>query len=149
MGFIQPIGMQPMQNHVRNDIKHSLSPEVVDILKDLGIKNIRAIRIQQGIVGPTSFKDAATITLNHDQKNALQGLGLQGILVAIFAEDDDITGHYKEKLEELHEQLLGKETIDLLKNAFGLSSPPILMEDDNHNGVFLLQQSIAQLSEGV
>ncbi len=146
MGPIHPIGLRPTQPIHPGKPAHTLSSEVMDTLKDMGISSIRAIRIQQG-VGPLAIKEMATVTLNHDQKNALQGLGLHGILVAIFSEEDDINGNYKEKLKELHEHLLGKETIELLKNTFGLSQTPILMEDDNHNGVFLLQQSIVELSE--
>ena len=147
MGPIHPVGLRPTQPIHPGKPVPTLSSEVMETLKDMGIRSIRAIRIQQG-VGTLALKEMATVTLNPDQKNALQGLGLHGILVAIFSEEDDINGNYKETLKELHEHLLGQETIALLKNTFGLSQTPILMEDDNHNGVFLLQQSIVELSEG-
>lgn len=149
MGLIQPIGMRPTQSVSQGKPNTTLSSEVMDILKNMGIRSIHAIRIQQGISATIALKEMTTLKLSHDQKNALQGLGLEGILVAIFSEDDDINSNYKDKLDELHEHLLGKETINLLKDAFGLSNTPILMEDDHHNGVFLLQQSITQIQEGL
>ena len=150
MGLINPIGgMRPSHPMSSGKPVPALSSELMGILKDMGVQEVRAVRIQPGVAAHLAVNEMATITLNNDQKNALQGLGLHGILVAIFSEDDDINGRYKEKLKELHEHLLGQETIDLLKDAFGLSETPLLMEDDQHNGIFFLQQSVAQLREAV
>ena len=92
MGPIHPVGLRPTQPIHPGKPVPTLSSEVMETLKDMGIRSIRAIRIQQG-VGTLALKEMATVTLNHDQKNALQGLGLHGILVAIFSEEDYINGN--------------------------------------------------------
>jgi hypothetical protein len=148
MGFIQPqsIGPRPTpQSSQRHDSRANLSTEVMGILNDIGVKQIRTIRIQQGRHILPSLKELATLPLTHDQQNALQGLGLHGVLLAMFSEETDI--NYKETLKDLHEHLLGKEQIALLQDAFGIKSTPILLEDDKHNGVFLLQESVKELEK--
>lgn len=152
MGLIPPVGMQgtqPIQQHPRIEHKNAVSTDVSAMLKEIGIHNIRSIRVQHGRHIADSLNEMAKLPLTHDQKNALNGLGLHGLLVAMFADEDDINSNYKDKLEELHEHLLGEETVSLLKEAFGLSHTPILLEDDNHNGLLLLQESIKHLENAI
>jgi hypothetical protein len=113
------------------------------ILTAMGIKQLRSTRVQQGRHILAMPAELATLQLNHDQQNALHGLGLQNVLLATFGEDIDV--NYKDKLKELHEHLLGEEQIALLRETFGFKGTPILLEDDNHNGVFLLQESVKEL----
>ena len=148
MGFIQPIGMQPLHPQSRGEHKSNLSTEVTEMLKDIGINTIRTVRIQHGRHISATLRELAQLPLTHDQQNALHGLGMHGLLVAMFAEDD-INPNYKKELRELHELLLGEETITLLKEAFGLSQTPILMEDDNHHGVLFLQDGIRQMEDSL
>jgi hypothetical protein len=144
MGFIQPIGprsAQPLQP--RTELRTNISTEVMTILTAMGIKQLRSTRVQQGRHILAMPAELATLQLNHDQQNALHGLGLQNVLLATFGEDIDV--NYKDKLKELHEHLLGEEQIALLRETFGFKGTPILLEDDNHNGVFLLQESVKEL----
>jgi len=148
MGFIQSVGMQPIQQPSRGEHKTTLSTEVTEMLKDIGINTIRTVRIQHGRHISATLKELAQLPLTHDQQNALQGLGMHGLLVAMFAEDD-IKPNYKKELSDLHELLLGEDTIALLKEAFGLSEAPVLMEDNNHHSILFLQESVKQLEDSI
>jgi len=150
MGFIPHVGMQgPQPIQPRGEQRATLPAEVMSILRDIGIHTIRTVRIQHGAQIPNSLKEMAQLTLTHDQKNALQGLGVHGLLVAMFADDEDINANYKQKLEDLHEQLLGEEQVKLLKEAFGLSQTPFLLEDDNKHGILFLQDGIKDLEDAL
>lgn len=122
----------------------ALPTETLAILKDMGVHTLRNMRLQTGLAFSPALKDLAQVPLTADQKNTLSALGLQGVLVALFAEE---APNYKERLKNLHEHILGEETIHMLQDAFGTSATPILIEDDNHNAVMLLQASIKTLEQ--